>query len=72
MPIRLRYGNTNTYYVPGSDGGILVDTDYAGTLPSFFGQPGRRGSGSNRSRGCSPPTTIRTIWESRGICRSLG
>jgi glyoxylase-like metal-dependent hydrolase (beta-lactamase superfamily II) len=30
--IRLRYGNTNTYYIDG----LLVDTDYAGTLKSFY------------------------------------
>ena len=34
--IRLRYGNTNTFYIPGTDGGLLVDTDWAGTLPQFF------------------------------------
>ena len=34
--IKLRYGNTNTFYIPGSDGGLLVDTDWAGTLPLFF------------------------------------
>ena len=34
--IKLRYGNTNTFYIPGSDGGVLVDTDWAGTLPQFF------------------------------------
>ena len=34
--IRLRYGNTNTFYIPGTDGGLLIDTDYAGTLPAFY------------------------------------
>ncbi len=34
--IRLKYGNTNTFYIPGSGGGLLVDTDYAGTLPAFW------------------------------------
>lgn len=34
--IKLRYGNTNTFYIPGSDRGLLVDTDWAGTLPLFF------------------------------------
>ncbi len=34
--IRLRYGNTGTFYLPGPDGGLLVDTDYAGTLPAFY------------------------------------
>ena len=31
----LKYGNTNTYYI-GGDEGLLIDTDYAGTLPAFF------------------------------------
>ena len=30
--IRLKYGNTNTYWING----LLVDTDYAGTLPAFY------------------------------------
>lgn len=34
--IRLRYGNTNTFYLSGSRGGLLIDTDYAGTLQAFF------------------------------------
>ena len=34
--IKLRYGNTNTFYISGTDGGLLVDTDWAGTLPQFF------------------------------------
>lgn len=33
MVKRLRYGNTNTFFISG---GILVDTDQAGTLPAFF------------------------------------
>lgn len=33
---RLKYGNTNTYFVQGTNGGLLIDTDYAGTLPNFF------------------------------------
>ena len=36
MMIKLRYGNTNTFYIPGAEGGLLVDTDWAGTLPQFF------------------------------------
>lgn len=32
MITRLKYGNTNTYFV----GCLLIDTDYAGTLPAFF------------------------------------
>ena len=34
--IRLKYGNTNTFYIPGSAGGLLIDTDYAGTLQAFY------------------------------------
>ena len=34
--IRLKYGNTNTFFVSGHDGGLLVDTDYAGTLQLFY------------------------------------
>lgn len=33
---KLRYGNTNTFYIAGAKGGLLVDTDSAGTLPRFF------------------------------------
>ena len=32
----LRYGNTNTFYIAGSSGSLLIDTDYAGTLQQFF------------------------------------
>ena len=31
--IKLRYGNTSTFFIPG---GLLVDTDYAGTLSAFY------------------------------------
>ncbi|MCR5006659.1 MAG: MBL fold metallo-hydrolase, partial [Clostridiales bacterium] len=34
--IRLKYGNTNTFYIRGSQKSLLVDTDYAGTLPAFY------------------------------------
>ena len=34
--IRLKYGNTNTFFVSGHDSGLLVDTDYAGTLQLFY------------------------------------
>lgn len=34
--IKLKYGNTNTYFIQGAGGGLLVDTDYAGTLSAFF------------------------------------
>lgn len=33
---RLKYGNTNTFLVRGTGGSLLIDTDYAGTLPMFF------------------------------------
>lgn len=32
MVTRLKYGNTNTYFING----LLIDTDYAGTLPAFY------------------------------------
>lgn len=32
MIIKMKYGNTNTYFVHG----LLVDTDYAGTRPAFY------------------------------------
>lgn len=34
--ILLKYGNTNTFYIPGNGKGLLVDTDSAGTLPAFY------------------------------------
>ena len=34
--IKLKYGNTNTFFVKGNEGGLLIDTDYAGTLPAFY------------------------------------
>ena len=37
MVSKLRYGNTNTFLVRGKSGYLLVDTDYAGTLPAFYG-----------------------------------
>ena len=33
---KLKYGNTNTFFVRGTGGGLLVDTDYAGTLPLLY------------------------------------
>ena len=32
----LKYGNTNTFFIPGDSGGLLFDTDYAGTLSAFY------------------------------------
>ena len=34
--MKLLYGNTNTYFMPGDSGGLLVDTDYAGSLSAFY------------------------------------
>ncbi len=31
-PINFKYGNTNTYFIDG----LLIDTDYAGTMPAFY------------------------------------
>ena len=45
--IKLRYGNTNTFFLPGTHGGLLVDTDWAGTLPQFFRAIKAAGIGMN-------------------------
>lgn len=37
--IRLRYGNTNTYFIDG----LLIDTDMPGTLHGLFGELKRNG-----------------------------
>lgn len=34
--IRLDYGRTNTFLIQGTTGNLFVDTDYAGTLYSFY------------------------------------
>lgn len=34
--IRLQYGRTNTFLIQGTTGNLLVDTDYPGTLCSFY------------------------------------
>ena len=36
MVTKLKYGNTNTYFIRGAKGSILIDTDYAGTLQMFY------------------------------------
>ena len=36
MITKLKYGNTNTFLVSGSNATLLVDTDYAGTLSAFY------------------------------------
>ena len=35
---KLKYGNTNTFFIRGTSGNLLIDTDYAGTLPLFYKQ----------------------------------
>ncbi len=35
MAIKLKYGNTNTFFLRGKDG-VLIDTDMPGTLPAFY------------------------------------
>ena len=37
MITKLKYGNTNTFLVRGSNAILLIDTDYAGTLQAFYG-----------------------------------
>lgn len=32
----LKYGNTSTFLIRGTKANLLVDTDYAGTLPAFY------------------------------------
>ena len=34
--VKLKYGNTNTFFIRGNEGGLLIDTDYAGTLTAFY------------------------------------
>ena len=34
--LSLKYGNTNTFFIRGNHSGLLVDTDYAGTMPAFY------------------------------------
>ena len=39
----LRYGNTNTYLIKGTNGNLLVDTDMPGTMDAFFKEIKRYG-----------------------------
>ena len=34
--IKIKYGNTNTFFIQGHHRGLLVDTDYAGTIAAFY------------------------------------
>ncbi len=36
MVTNLKYGNTNTFFIRGTAENLLVDTDYAGTMPAFY------------------------------------
>ena len=36
MLTKLKYRNTNTFLIHGKSGNVLIDTDYAGTLPMFY------------------------------------
>ena len=36
MVTKLKYGNTNTYFIRGARGNLLIDTDYARTLQMFY------------------------------------
>ena len=36
MLTKIRYGNTNTILLRGDRGSVLIDTDYAGTMPAFY------------------------------------
>lgn len=33
---KLKYGHTNTFFIRGTKGSLLIDTDYAGTLLHFY------------------------------------
>ncbi len=35
MVSKLKYGNTNTFFIYEISGNLLIYTDYAGTLPAF-------------------------------------
>lgn len=36
MVNKLKYGNTNTFFIHGPGGNLLIDTDFAGTLSAFY------------------------------------
>ena len=36
MISKLKYGNTNTFFIRGTSGNLLIDMDYAGTLSAFY------------------------------------
>ena len=47
MVTKLKYGNTNTYFIRGAKGSILLDTDYAGTLKMFYKEIKKNGISLN-------------------------
>lgn len=36
MVTKIKYGNTNTFIIRGTDKNLLIDTDYAGTISMFY------------------------------------
>lgn len=36
MVSKIKYGNTNTFFIRGTNGNLLIDTDYAGTMHAFY------------------------------------
>lgn len=34
--MQIKYGTTNTFFISGLKGGLLIDTDYCGSLPLFY------------------------------------
>lgn len=47
MVIKLKYGNTNTFFLSGEKGSLLIDTDYAGTMPAFYREIKKHGVSIN-------------------------
>ena len=45
--IKLKYGNTNTFHISGNQCGLLLDTDYAGTLHAFYKALKKNGIGTD-------------------------
>ena len=36
MVSKIKYGNTNTFFIRGTGGNLLIDTDFAGTMSAFY------------------------------------
>lgn len=43
MVSKVKYGNTNTFFMRRAVGNLLMDTDYTGTLPLFYKEIKRQG-----------------------------